>query len=347
LLQEERHAADWLEILVNDHSVTSPADMCEWGDDEWHKINDNTMRILLKRHIAALKISLRKDVSSVDLRRCTPAEYQAYAHNIKRYFAYHASVITGHSEWITDMPLLSDRAVNLAIDEVAQDFEGDHLLQTLKSAYMSFCSKNIQHVRTSRGILLHGPPGLGVCVIYAAVRSLIDVCALFLPFQFAGTGKTTLTYKLPKKVGFTAMSPPLAAAEVNRSLVGQTEKLLVDLLTRAQRFPHLICSISIDEIDGLAPRRDEKSSQHKNDALSVLLSLIGGIKDVSNLVFMASTNRLKMMDEAFLRRMNLKIFVGRPGGKARRKMLSRVRGILEQESTIEISEKALDELVVW
>ena len=131
--------------------MTALKDMCEWGDDEWHKINDNNMRIILKKHVAALKVALRQTASPDDQRRPTPAEYEAYSHNIKRYFAYHSAEITGRSEWITAMPLLSARAVDLAIEEVAQDFEGDHLLQTLKSAYMSF---------TSRGILLHGPPGV-------------------------------------------------------------------------------------------------------------------------------------------------------------------------------------------
>ena len=42
--------------------------------------------------------------------------------------------------------------------------------------------------------------------------------------------------------------------------------------------PHLLCCIAVDEIDSLAPKRDEKSSQSKNDALSVLLALVGGIK---------------------------------------------------------------------
>ena len=58
---------------------------------------------------------------------------------------------------------------------------------------------------------------------------------------------------------------------------------MLDLLSRAHRLPHLICTIAVDEIDGLAPKRDDKSSQSKNDALNMLLALIGGNKDVISL----------------------------------------------------------------
>jgi len=106
--------------------------------------------------------------------------------------------------------------------------------------------------------------------------------------------------------------------------LGQTERLILDLCNRARRVPHLLCCISIDEIDGLAPKRDGNAAGHKVDALSVLLAVIGGIKDVPNLIFLASTNRMHMMDEAFLRRMTAKAFVGRPGPPARKKLLLRV-----------------------
>ena len=80
--------------------------------------------------------------------------------------------------------------------------------------------------------------------------------------------------------------------------------MLLDLVERATKIPYLPCCVGIDEIDRLAPKRDDKSSQGKVDALAVLLSVIGGIKDVPNLIFLASTNRLNMMDDAFKRRMS-------------------------------------------
>ena len=44
----------------------------------------------------------------------------------------------------------------------------------------------------------------------------------------------------------------------------------------------------------------------------MLLSVIGGNNDVSNLIYMTSTNYLKKIDEAIRRRLNGQYFVGRP-----------------------------------
>jgi transitional endoplasmic reticulum ATPase len=85
-----------------------------------------------------------------------------------------------------------------------------------------------------------------------------------------------------------------------------------------------MCCLSIDEIDSLAPKRDEDSSEGKVDKISVLLSLIEGIKDVPNLMILCATNRLHMMDEAFLRRMSGKFFVGRPSSNARTTILKSI-----------------------
>lgn len=54
----------------------------------------------------------------------------------------------------------------------------------------------------------------------------------------------------------------------------------------------------------------------------MLLSVIGGIKDVPNLIFLASTNRLNKIDEAFRRRMNGQYQVGRPSPSARKDIMS-------------------------
>lgn len=53
----------------------------------------------------------------------------------------------------------------------------------------------------------------------------------------------------------------------------------------------------------------------------MLLSVIGGNKDVPNLVFMASTNYLKKIDEAIRRRLSGQFQVGRPNPTARKIMI--------------------------
>lgn len=113
-----------------------------------------------------------------------------------------------------------------------------------------------------------------------------------------------------KKVGLTEVCIPLSSAELNKSKVGETEQLLKDIFERATYIPHLLCCIAIDEVDALTPKRDDKIG-HKIDALTLLLSLIGGIKDVPNVYVIASTNRLNKIDEAIARRLQDKIYIGK------------------------------------
>ncbi|CAF1669041.1 unnamed protein product [Rotaria magnacalcarata] len=145
-------------------------------------------------------------------------------------------------------------------------------------------------VQPARGLIMYGPPG---------------------------TGKSEIMSKLAVKIGIVMVGPPLAAGELNRPLVGESERVLIALCQRCYRIPYAMCCVSIDEIDSLAPKRDEDSTEGKIDKISVLLSLIEGIKDVPNLMILCATNRLHMMDEAFLRRMSGKFFVGRPSSDAR------------------------------
>jgi transitional endoplasmic reticulum ATPase len=152
---------------------------------------------------------------------------------------------------------------------------------------------------------------------------------------FTGTGKSAIMGKLAKKIGIAMVGPALAAGELERPLVGQSEAIILDLCMRANRLPYLMCCVSIDEIDSLAPRRDEDSSEGKVAKISVLLSVIEGIKDVPNLMFFSATNRLHMMDEAFLRRMSGKFFVGRPSSDARKKILSEIPVMILQPTVRE------------
>ena len=121
------------------------------------------------------------------------------------------------------------------------------------------------------------------------------------------------------------VAPAIAAGDLDRPLVGQSERVITDLCMRCHRIPYLMCCLSIDEIDSLAPKRTEKSKDGDASRLSVLLSVIEGIKDVRNLMFFCATNRINTMDEAFLRRMSGKYFVGRPSSHARKVILSGIR----------------------
>ena len=135
------------------------------------------------------------------------------------------------------------------------------------------------------------------------------------------SGKSELLKRVAVYAGITMITQPLSAGELNRPLVGETEKLLVDIMSRAHEISYLICAMTIDEIDGLVPKRDNNAQQSKVDGISVLLSHIEGVKNIPNLIVFGATNRRNQMDEAFLRRMQAKVFVGRPSPTTRKNML--------------------------
>ena len=111
-----------------------------------------------------------------------------------------------------------------------------------------------------------------------------------------GTGKTQLTEALPNIMGYHLIEKGLSAADFSKSLVGQSSRMIRDLVNRAKLSPHLLCSVGIDEVDGLVPDRKDKDEKNKAEGISMLLSVIGGNKDVPNLVFMTSTNHLNKID---------------------------------------------------
>ena len=72
------------------------------------------------------------------------------------------------------------------------------------------------------------------------------------------------------------------------------------LFSVAHKNPALLCVIFFDEFDNITEKRGEKSSDHKNDWISLLLRVIGS-EDYPNLLLIGSTNRKSAMDEAILR----------------------------------------------
>jgi transitional endoplasmic reticulum ATPase len=154
-------------------------------------------------------------------------------------------------------------------------------------------------------------------------------------FISIGTGKSDIMSKISTRIGINMVAPPIAAGELNRPLVGESERIISDICMRCHRIPYLMCCVSIDEIDSLTSKRKDNSSDGNIAKLSVLLSVIDGIKDVPNLMIFCATNRLHMMDEAFLRRMQGKFFVGRPSSHARKSILSGIKSWHMQPQLLE------------
>jgi SpoVK/Ycf46/Vps4 family AAA+-type ATPase len=110
----------------------------------------------------------------------------------------------------------------------------------------------------------------------------------------------------------------MAAGEFQKGIVGDSEKMLVAIASRAKLVPWEMCVLMIDEIDSIAPNRNDPSNEGKSsDLLGVFLSVLDGAKKTANLKIIASTNLRHKMDDAFMRRMEIQLFLGNPGFRSR------------------------------
>ncbi|WP_338501943.1 CDC48 family AAA ATPase [Sphingomonas kaistensis] len=143
-----------------------------------------------------------------------------------------------------------------------------------------------------KGVLLHGPPGTGKTRLARAVANESD--AQF--FHIAGP-------------------------EIMGSAYGESEKKLRELFEEAgQAAPSIIF---IDEIDSIAPKRDQVSGEAEKRLVAQLLTLMDGLEPRQNLVVIAATNRPEAIDEALRRpgRFDREIVVGVPDEAGRREIL--------------------------
>ncbi|CAF3993834.1 unnamed protein product, partial [Rotaria sordida] len=217
-------------------------------------------------------------------------------HRVRRYFHF-------VTKTLDHIPYLDRQAVDLSIKEIRRTYDDDgNVLSNIHAYLRTFCMKNtVFSARENEQQRVNWAAELEDKQKAASKSELLKRAAVF--------------------AGITTTTTPLAAGELNRPHVGETEKLLVDIMYRSNPISYLICAMIIDEIDGLVPKRDNNAQQSKVDGISVLLSHIEGVKNIPNLIVLGATNRRNMMDEAFLRRMQAKCFVGRPSPKIREKML--------------------------
>ena len=138
--------------------------------------------------------------------------------------------------------------------------------------------------RMPRGILLYGPPGTGKTLLARALAGEANV-----PF-FAMSGSDFVE----KYVG-------IGAARVR------------ELFKKARKAGR--CVIFIDEIDAMGKRRDDQSSDERDQTLNALLSEMSGFYTKDGVLVIAATNRIEMLDPALLRpgRFDRQIEVGLPG----------------------------------
>ena len=121
-----------------------------------------------------------------------------------------------------------------------------------------------------------------------------------------GTGKTLLARALAGEAGVPFFA--LSGSDFVQMYVG----------VGASRVRELF-----DEIDAMAKKRDEQSSDERDQTLNALLSEMSGFRPADGVIVLAATNRLDALDPALLRpgRFDRQIEVGLPGRAERLSIL--------------------------
>ncbi len=148
-------------------------------------------------------------------------------------------------------------------------------------------------VEAPKGVLLYGPPGTGKTLLAKAVA-----------------GETN--------AHFISISGP----EIMGKYYGESEERLREIFKQAEENSPSI--IFIDEIDSIAPKRDEVTGEVEKRIVSQLLALMDGMKSRGKVVVIAATNRPDSIDLALRRpgRFDREIEIGIPDDEGRYDILS-------------------------
>jgi transitional endoplasmic reticulum ATPase len=148
-------------------------------------------------------------------------------------------------------------------------------------------------VEAPKGVLLYGPPGTGKTLLAKAVA-----------------GETN--------AHFISLSGP----EIMGKYYGESEERIREIFKQAEENSPSI--VFIDEIDSIAPKRDEVSGEVEKRIVSQLLTLMDGMKSRGKVVVIAATNRPDSIDPALRRpgRFDREIEIGIPDDEGRLEILS-------------------------
>jgi len=143
-----------------------------------------------------------------------------------------------------------------------------------------------------KGVLLHGPPGTGKTMIAKAVANEVDA-------------------------HFQTVSGP----EIMSKYYGESEEQLRDVFEEAEENSPAI--VFIDEIDSIAPSRDEAGGEMERRVVAQLLSLMDGLEERGDVIVIAATNRVNAVDNALRRggRFDREIEIGVPDRDGRHEIL--------------------------
>jgi transitional endoplasmic reticulum ATPase len=143
-------------------------------------------------------------------------------------------------------------------------------------------------IEPPKGVLLHGPPGTGKTLLAKAVANEADA-------------------------NFILLNGP----EVMSKFYGESEKKIRDIFEDAEKNAPSI--IFFDEIDAIAPKREDVQGEVERRVVSQLLSMMDGLKSRGKVVVIGATNRVNSVDPALRRpgRFDREIEISVPSKKGR------------------------------
>ncbi len=147
-------------------------------------------------------------------------------------------------------------------------------------------------IQPPKGVLLYGPPGTGKTLLAKAVAS-------------------------ESQASFHLINGP----EIMSKFVGDAEKKIRTIFDEAEKNAPAI--IFIDEIDAIAPKREESYGEVERRVVAQLLTLMDGMKGRGKVIVIAATNRQDALDPALRRggRFDREIEIGVPNYEGRLQVL--------------------------